>query len=179
MWKHLKVLLVVLSVALNVAFVGVWAAHLAAARMDSNQGRCVPGDSGSVWCPLHRELNVTDEQWSQIEPLLRTFRAEADEICRQIRSARAEIINLLAATDTDMDAVKAKQEDVFAGQRKMQALVIRQLTAEKEILTPGQQKQLFEMLRSRSGYDRHGPLLVPGRGVEGGVGQTLRTGGGE
>jgi hypothetical protein len=78
-----------------------------------------------------------------------------------------------------MDAVKAKQEDVFAGQRKMQALVIRQLTAEKEILSPGQQKQLFEMLRSRSGCDRHGPLLVPGRGVEGGVGQTLRTGGGE
>ena len=104
------------------------AAHLAAARMDSDQGRCVPGDSGSVWCPLHRELNVTDEQWSQIEPLLRTFRAEADEICGQIRNARAEIIVLLAATDTDMDAVKVKQEDVFAGQRKMQSLVIRQLT---------------------------------------------------
>lgn len=180
MWKHVKVLLVVLSVALNVAFVGVWVAHLAAARMDSDEGRCVPGDSGFVWCPLHRELNVTPEQWSQIEPRLRTFRAEADEICGQIRSARSEIIDLLAATDTDMEAVRAKQENVFAGKRKMQSLVIRQLAAEKEILSPQQRKQLFEMLRSRSGCDRHGPLLlVPGRGVEGGVGQTLRPGGGE
>ena len=179
MWKHLKVLLVILSVALNVAFMGVWVSHMAAARMYSDQGRCVPGDSESVWCPLHRELNVTNEQWSQIEPQLRAFRAEADEICSQIQSARAEIIDLLAAPDTDMEVVKAKQENIFAGQRKMQSLVIRQLTAEKEILSHPQQKQLFEMLRNRSGCDRHGPLLVPGRGVEGGVGQTLRMGGGE
>ncbi|OHB68944.1 MAG: hypothetical protein A2V70_09685 [Planctomycetes bacterium RBG_13_63_9] len=179
MWKHVKLLLVILSVALNVAFVGVWLTHLAAARMEFDQSRCVPGDSSSVWCPLHRELNVTAEQWSQIEPRLRAFRAEADETCRQIRGSRAEIIDLLAAPDTDLAAVKAKQEDVFAGQRKMQTLVIEQLTAEKEILTPRQRKRFFDMLRSQSGCDRHGPLLVPGRGVEGGVGQPLRTGGGE
>ena len=176
MWKHMKLLLVILSVALNVAFVSVWIAHLATARAKPFETRCMPGDSRSVWCPLHRELNVTPQQWSQIEPLLRTFRAEADKICEQIRGTRSEIIDLLAATNTDMEAVKAKQEDIFAGQRKMQSLVIRQLTAEKEILSPDQQKRLFDMLRNRTGCDPRGPLLVPGRGVEGGVGQTLRIG---
>ena len=179
MWKHMKPLLVILSVALNVAFAGVWLAHVAAARVESCENRCVPGDSGSVWCPLHRELNVSAEQWSQIEPHLRAFRAEADEICRQISSQRAEIIDLLAAPDPDLAAVKTKQEDVLAGQRRMQSLVIEQLTAEKEVLTPQQQERLFDMLRGRSGCDHRGPLLVPGRGVGGGVGQTLRTGGGD
>ncbi|MBN2579670.1 MAG: periplasmic heavy metal sensor [Pirellulales bacterium] len=179
MGKHAKLLLLILSVALNVAFVGVWLVHLAAARTDYDQDRCTPGDGSSIWCPLHRELNVTPEQWSRIEPLLRAFRTEADEICRQMTDLRSEIIDLLATPDTDMAAVKAAQEDVLAGQRKIQELVISQLTAEKEILTPRQQSRLFEMLRNRTGCDRHGPLLVPGRGVEGGVGQTLRTGGGE
>lgn len=177
MWKQIKILLVILSVALNVAFAGVWVAHVAASRAQPCENRCVPGDSGSVWCPLHRELGVNTEQWKQIEPRLRAFRASADEICRRIRGHRAEIIDLLSALDPDLTAVKAKQEDVLAGQRRMQALVIEQLTAEKKVLTPQQQEQLFDMFRSRAGCDRHGPLLVPGRGVQGGVGQTLRTGG--
>jgi len=179
MWKHMKLLLVILSVALNVAFVGVWLAHVATAQVQSFERPCVPGDGGSGWCPLHRELNVTAEQWSQIEPRLRAFREEADEICRQTSNQRAEIIDLLAAPEANLAAVKAKQEDVLIGQRKMQALVIQQLTAEKEGLTPQQQQRFFDMLRSQSGCDRHGPLLVPGRGIEGGVGQTLRTGGGD
>ena len=177
MWKQIKILLVILSVALNVAFAGVWVAHVAASRAQPCENRCVPGDSGSVWCPLHRDLNVSAEQWSQIEPRLRAFQAKADEICRQISGQRAEIIDLLAAPDPDRAVVKAKQDDVLAGQRRMQALVIEQLTAEKKVLTPQQQEQLFDMFRSRANCDRHRPLLVPGRGVQEGVGQTLRTGG--
>ena len=176
MWKQTKPLLVILSVALNVAFVGVWLAHVATSRVQSCGNRCVPGESGTVWCPLHHELGVSTEQWKLIEPRLRAFRASADEICGRIRGHRAEIIDLLAAEEPDLTAVKAKQEDILANQRQMQALVIGQLTAEKEILAPQQQQRFFDMLRSRSDCGHRGPLLVPGRGIQGGMGQTLRRG---
>jgi Spy/CpxP family protein refolding chaperone len=177
MWKQAKPALVLLSIALNVAFAGVWLAYAAVSRVESPEKRCQPGDSATVWCPLHRELNVTADQWGEIEPRLRAFRASADEICRQISQLRRGIIDELAAQNPDLDAIKAKQVEILAGQRKMQGLVIEQLVSEKKVLTDEQQHQLFEMLRTGTGGDRGGPLLVPGRGHEGGIGQVLRTGG--
>ena len=177
MWKQMKLLLVILSIALNLAFVGVWLTCVTGFHAGWHEAICQSENSSSVWCPLHRELNVTAEQWRQIEPRLRKFRTSADEICRQISQLRIEIIDQLAAPEPDLAAVKAKQEEILAGQRRMQALVIEQLNDEKAVLTAEQQKRLFDMLRSRSGSDRGGPMLVPGGGHEGGIGQTLRSGG--
>lgn len=177
MWKQIKPALVLLSIALNVAFAGVWLAYAAASRAESREKRCEPGDSTTVWCPLHRELNVSAEQWKEIEPRLRAFRASADEICRKIGELRMGIIAELATPNPDLQTIKAKQEEILAGQRRMQGLVIEQLTSEKKVLTVEQQQRLFDMLRSQSGCGRGGPLLVPGRGHEGSIGQPLRTGG--
>jgi Spy/CpxP family protein refolding chaperone len=177
MLKQVRPLLVILSVALNLAFVGVWLAFAAVSRMGLHEAVCEPGASETVWCPLHRGLNVTPDQWEKIEPRLREFRTAADAICRQIGQLRAEIIDLLAGPEPDLAAVHARQEQILADQRTMQGLVIAQLMHEKSVLTAQQQQRLFEMLRSRTGCDRGGPLLVPGRGHEGGIGQVLRTGG--
>ena len=177
MWKQAKPALVLSSIALNVAFVGVWLTYAAASRVESQGNRREPGDIASVWCPLHRQLNVSADQWKEIEPRLRAFRASADEICQQISELRSGIIDQLAAPNPDLDAIKAKQGEILAGQRKMQGLVIDQLMTEKKVLTGEQQQRLFEMLRSGTGCDRSGPMLVPGRGHEGGIGQVLRMGG--
>ena len=177
MWKQTKPALVLLSIALNAAFAGVWLAYAAVSRVESQEKRCEPGDSASVWCPLHRQLNVSADQWKEIEPCLRAFRGSADQICRQISELRRGIIDQLAAPNPDLDAIRAKQGEILAGQRKMQGLVIDQLMTEKKVLTAEQQQRLFEMLRSGTASDRGGPMLVPGRGHEGGIGQVLRTGG--
>ena len=165
MWKQTKPLLVILSVALNLAFVGVWLAYAAASRTGSQETQCEPGSGDTVWCPLHRELNVTAEQWRKIEPRLRQFRTSADNICRHVSQLRMEIIDQLASQKPNPAIVKAKQEEILAGQQKMQALVIEQLACEKEVLTAQQQERLFDLLRSRSGSDHGRPLLVPGRGA--------------
>ncbi|MHB8972702.1 MAG: periplasmic heavy metal sensor [Pirellulaceae bacterium] len=177
MLRHAKPLLIILSLTLNVAFVGVWLTYAAAPRMQWHEMSCEPGEQETVWCPLHRELNCTPEQWKDIEPRLREFRNAADAICQAIGQRRLEIIDLLAVQETDLAAVKSKQDDILADQRKMQALVVEQLTYEKAVLTAQQQQQLFELLRSRSGSNRGSALLVPGGGHEGGIGQVLRTGG--
>ncbi len=174
MWKQIKPAFMLLSMALNLAFVGVWVASAAVSQVESREERCAPGDSASVWCPLHRQLKVSADQWEQIEPRLRAFRASADEISRQNSELRRGIVDQLATPHPDLDIIQAKQGDILAGQRRMQGLVIDQLMTEKKVLTAEQQQRLFEMLRRGMGCDGAGPMLVPGRGPERGLGQVLR-----
>ena len=173
MSKSIKSLLILLSVALNVAFVGVWLVHASAAHAVSDvtpcgkpcEASCTPGDSQTVWCPLHRELDVSAEQWKELEPRLREFRAGADAICDQNRRQRTALLEMLFEPEPDMNIIQAKQDEILDAQRQMQALVIKQLSEEKKILTPKQRQHLLDLLRSRSDCKHQGPMLIPGRGV--------------
>jgi len=152
MWNTIKRPLIVASVALNVAFVTVWIVHAVTRRAHPQESNETTGQEGiqeRIWCPLHRELAVTEEQWVQIEPRLRKFQAAVGELTQQVRSLRSEVIDLIAADIPDPKAIRAKQDEILATKRKVQSLVAAHLLAEKEILTPGQQTQLFEMLRQR------------------------------
>jgi Spy/CpxP family protein refolding chaperone len=70
------------------------------------------------------------------------------------------MIDLIAAAQPDRQAIAAKQEEILAGQRKMQELVIGQLLAEKQVLTPQQQKELFDLLRQGSERSGLGPMMM-------------------
>ena len=175
MGKHAKVLLITLSVALNVAFVGVWLAHAMSSPSGIPPAYPGPDAHHPIWCPLHRELNVTLEQWQQIEPRLKEFRVTADSITAEVQGLRTEVVDLLARPHPDRQAVEAKQEEILTAQRRMQRLVAEHLLGEKEILTPDQQQQLFAIIRDRLGGNQAtGPLLVPGKASEGGIGKILR-----
>ena len=159
MWKKIAPLLVVLSVALNVAFIGVWAAHAIGSLRPVEPA----DDHGKVWCPLHRRLNVTDEQWRKIEPRMAEFRRASEALRQEINRSRGEMMDLVASPQPDRQAITAKQEEIRAGQRRMQRLVIEHLLAEKEVLTLEQQKVFFDMLRRRSGCAGPGRMMGLGR----------------
>jgi len=168
MWKKIAPLLIVLSVALNIAVVGVWAAHVVRGHW-IGRDRYGPGDGGEgVWCPLHRRLSVTDEQWQRIEPRIAEFRRRSQAICAETNRLRTELIDLIASDEPDQDAIAAKQEEIRAGQQRMQELVVEHLLAEKELLTAEQQKELFDLIRQRSAC--HGPgrmMGLPGTASDG------------
>jgi len=155
MWKKIAPMLVVLSLALNAAFIGVWGVHAVRAHWSAER----PEDGGAVGCPLHRRLNVTDEQWRQIEPRLAAFRRDSQSRRREIGRLRGEMIDLIAAERPDRQAMAAKHEEIRAGQRQMQQMVIEHLLAEKEVLTAEQEKELFEMLRRRSACPGPGRMM--------------------
>ncbi len=160
MWKTLKPYVLIASAALNVAFVAIWLVHAAAPRGTA------PGasDRQGVWCPLHRELNVTAEQWAEIEPRLIAFQESVGRLCERLDAMRLEVIDLLAAPSPDLDAIRARHDDVLATKRAIQAKVVDHLLAEKETLGPDQQARLFEMLRRRAGCaGRHPPMSGRGR----------------
>jgi methylase of polypeptide subunit release factors len=94
-----------------------------------------------------------------LEPRLAQFRQTSQAVCQETQRKRAELIDLVAA-GTDRTQIAAKQEEILAGQRRMQGFVIEQLLAEKEVLTGEQQKELFDMIRRHSGCT--GPALMRG-----------------
>ena len=151
MWKSAKLFLVVLSVALNIAFVAVWLAHAARSRHEPARVGVEPEQATSVWCPLHRELGVNRRQWQEIEPRLKEFQASVGELCQRVGQLRSEVIRLIASKEPDLAAIRVKQDEILASKRKIQQLVVSHLLIEKETLTVDQQKQLFEMLRNRAG----------------------------
>lgn len=161
MRKKIGMLLVIVSVALNVAFVAVWATH-AIPRYLCRHGRAEYAEG--IRCPLHRRLGATEEQWREIEPRLVEFRKAAQNVCAEVNKSREELIDLIAAPEVDRSAVAAKQEEILAGQRKMQSLVIEHLLSEKETLNAEQQETFFRMLRRRSGCASHGPAMGMGLG---------------
>lgn len=158
MWKKMAPLLIVLSVALNIAFISVWAVHAARAHWPSDAG----GDR-EIWCPLHRRLDVTDEQWQRLEPRITDFRAGSQAICADMNRLRTELIDLIAGDEPDRQAIAAKQEAIRTGQRRMQELVVEHLLAEKDVLTPEQQTELFDLLRERTACRGQGRMMgLPG-----------------
>ena len=175
MWCSSRRFLIVASVALNLAFVGVWLAHAISAGVGGELAPSPPATPGRIWCPLHEKLNLTDEQWEQIEPRLKEFRQSAQSVCQNVSQLRLEMVELIAAPTPDLEAIAAKQEEIQAGQRKMQGLVIGHLLAEKEILTPEQEERLFTMIREQSGCDRGGPMMMRGPSHRG-IGRVLREG---
>ncbi len=149
MWKKAKPYLIVTSVALNVAFVAMWYTHAAPIGTPSEDADRV-ANRQAIWCPLHRELEVTGQQWAQIEPRLQEFQAAVGELRLQTDTKRAEVIGLIAAEDPDLDMILAKQAEILATKQRIQRLVVEHLLAEKQVLTPEQQRQLFAMLRDRT-----------------------------
>lgn len=151
MWKKMKTVIVILifSVALNTAFGAMWAIHRLPAHLGCTGYKRDSRAKSCVSCPLHRKLGTSEKQWQEIEPRLVEFKTSSQAVCREIHQLRNELIDLIAAPQTDFEAIRAKQDGILAGQRRMQELLISHLLAEKDMLTPQQQKTLFDMIRKQ------------------------------
>jgi Spy/CpxP family protein refolding chaperone len=121
---------------------------------------------------LHRQLHVSPQQWAEIEPRLREFQAAVGPLCQQVDRSRSEVIGMIAAAEPDLEAIRAKQDEILATKRAIQSRVVDHLLAEKEILTAEQQARLFDLLRQRVGCAADPPMS--GRGFGQGMGQVLR-----
>ncbi len=149
MWKKIAPLLIILSVSLNIAFISAWVMQAAKEQPSNSEPR--DQACGGSACLLHRNLNVTDEQRRQLEPRLAQFKTESEIFCSDIQRLRGELIDLIASPQADSEAITLKQDQIMAGQRKMQEHVIAHLLAEKQTLTNEQQIRLFDMIRENTG----------------------------
>lgn len=161
MWNNLRNPLFALSLGLNLAFIIMWMVH----------SLSVPGDvrelfrkkiDGSIPSVLHREIGVTEDQWRKIEPLLLDFREKAGKQRQHVSALRGQLLDLLIKPEVDEAAIRKTQEEILAGQRRMQNLVIDHLLKEKEFLSPEQGKRLVQSLCEQC---QHESGMVSGKGV--------------
>ncbi len=144
LWK-IKALFVLLSVAFNGAVVAAWVHQ-------SRQGQsCPEQDAGPRPCMLLHKIGASEEQLRTLQPRFEEFRQASEALCRDISGRRQELIDLLASAPTDRRAIEAKEQEILAGQRKMEELVVAHLLAVKENLRPDQRKAMFDLIRSRCG----------------------------
>jgi hypothetical protein len=165
MGKRVRLLLILLSVSLNAAFIGVWAMRtLPRAVATPAPAACRSNDSCNVDCPLHRALGTTDEQWRTLEPLQREFRSASRASCAEIRRQRAAMLSFLAAAAVPRDSVLLCQQLILAEQRQMQELTVEHLLAEKQVLTAAQWRKLLDLIDSTGGCASHAGLTGGGQG---------------
>ena len=141
---------ILLSAALNVAFVATWAVHAMPERIKSDPAESTEIEmrEGMRW--MHQRLGAGPEQTRRMEMRMGRFNERRHEISEDMRELQTELIDLIAADETDMQAIENVQERILDHQRKMQRLVVSNLLAEKEDLTPEQREAFFRMLRMRS-----------------------------
>lgn len=145
MWNNLRKPLFALSVGLNLAFIAMWLVHSLSAPV--NMGDLSPSVIDSaVPSALHREIGVTEEQWQKIEPLVLDFRENASIQRQKISTLRGQLMDLLTMPNVDEAAIRQTQEEILAGQRRMQNLVIDHLLKEREFLSPEQRKRLMQSI---------------------------------
>ncbi len=167
MWRKAIPYMVIGSLGINFAFAAVWVANAWPISVSRE-----PSEQSAIWCPLHRELEVTPGQWAEIEPRLREFQKSVGELSQQVDRARSEVIEMVAAEQPDLEAIRTKQDEILTTKRAIQSRVVEHLLAEKGILSEDQQARLFEMFRHRTGCSAEPPMS--GRDLGRGIGQALR-----
>lgn len=160
MWNNLRKPLFALSVGLNLAFIAMWLVHALSAPSDAG-GLSRSEIDGAIPSALHREIGVTAEQWRKIEPLILDFREKASIQRQKISALRGQLMDLLTMPNVDETAIREKQEELLAGQRQMQNLVIDHLLKEKAFLSPEQGEKLMQSLCEQC---RHNGDLPSGDG---------------
>ena len=171
MWRKVRPIVLAVSVALNVALLSTWAVHAVPTHLLGENHAEETGQQ-DIWCPLHRELGVTEEQWEKIEPAMVRFQEKVRQQSQNLRKLRDEMLELLRSPDVDREKMEAQQEKIIRGHRKMQDIVLEHLLAEKRLLTDSQEANLFGMLADRMGC--LGPMMGGGRGRGPGIGRVMR-----
>jgi len=159
MRKSITLVLIVVSVTFNLAFLAMWITHYVTARHVTEQESRESSQPCAIWSPLHQRLGVTVQQWKAIEPQFVRFQQASQNECREIQRLRLVLIDQLAAPTVNRHALDETQQSLQAHQQTQQRLIVEQLVAEKHVLIPSQQRELFQLIRQQTRCLTPGALL--------------------
>jgi len=150
MSKKALSLVLVFSLAFNVAFVGIWGYNRVHGTRGehSRRGHRSSGQSrsrrGSFWA----QLKLPEGAQKKLEEQWRENRKKMEPIVADIRRQRAKLFDLLAADPVDRQAVAELQEQMEANQRKIRQLVLEQMIRTRDLLTPEQRSRWAEAMKA-------------------------------
>ena len=112
------------------------------------------GPMGMGIGPGFRELDLTDDQKSQIKAIGESHRAEFRAVGDKLRAAREGMRALIEADTLDESAVRAKSIEVAAAEAEAAILNAKVRTQTLQVLTSEQLAKLKELRTSREAQPR-------------------------
>ena len=104
-------------------------------------------------------IALTDQQKRQVEDIRRDFLPKVEEIRQSLRQKRLQLNDLLFVESPDLKTIAGKSGEISALQSKLEREVIDHILQEKEILSPDQTRQFYEIIRNefeKGGLGIHG-----------------------
>lgn len=104
-------------------------------------------------------IALTDEQKRQVEDIRRDFLPKVEEIRQSLRQKRLQLNDLLFTEAPDMKVVAEKSNEISALQARLEQEVIDHILQEKELLSPEQKREFYQVIRNefeKGGLGVHG-----------------------
>ena len=116
-----------------------------------------PGNKSGVSFRGMMNLDLSDEQISEIRKMMLDFQKETLQLRNQIQMKQLEMRELMMEESFDMDQVRGKLEEIAQIQVELRMKAIERQTKVKELLTPEQLENFglgFPMQRPNMGSGR-------------------------
>ncbi len=151
--RKIKILLILLSVGLNIAFISIgsyrYFKYGSQGRLScSNLGTC------NINCPLYKDLGLKDEQWKVISPLLDEYNKEKVSIEHGIYTSRDSLFTLLESPNPDSISIIRNQNRIIDNQKRLQDILIKLILKEKSSLSREQSTKLIDMLKKTASFKK-------------------------
>jgi Spy/CpxP family protein refolding chaperone len=104
-------------------------------------------------------IALTNEQKRQVEDIRRDFLPKLEGIRQSLRGNRLQLNELLFAEVPDVKAIADKSNEISALQAKLEREVIDHILQEKELLSPEQKREFYQVIRDefeKGGLGVHG-----------------------
>jgi len=152
---HSKILslLLVFSLAFNIAFVGIWVYNLTE--------ECEPAEA-----PLN-ELRLGPDQQRRVREQWQQLRKQVADMKEELDRERDRLLDLMAAERPDTEAIRDCQSRIGELQHEMRRIVTEHMMQTGQMLTPEQRARWYGMMKGLG--QRHGRRTErlrrpPGRG---------------
>ncbi|MEW6621256.1 MAG: periplasmic heavy metal sensor [bacterium] len=138
----LFILAFVLSVALNLGFLGMMVRH--------HWQPPPPPPFKDKFCPFYKErFGLSKEKSVRIEALRRTMMSEMKPIRNELKRKGKELIRLLLEPRVNQKEIDEKLKNIQALEGKIQSKLVKHLCEVKSELTPEEQKRFFKFIMQR------------------------------
>ncbi len=104
-------------------------------------------------------IALTKEQKRQVEDIRRDFLPKVAGIRQSLRDNRLKLNDVLFAESPDMKSIAEKSNEISTLQAKLEREVIDHILQEKELLSPEQKKEFYQVIRNefeKGGLGVHG-----------------------
>jgi Spy/CpxP family protein refolding chaperone len=99
-------------------------------------------------------IALTNEQKRQVEDIRRDFLPKVEGIRQALRGNRIQLNELLFAEVPDLKIIEEKSNEISALQAKLEREVIDHILQEKELLSPEQKREFYQVIRNE--FDKGG-----------------------